>query len=55
MVEIRDLKGLKKSIDAKDEISEIDPIVIILKAFGLDDTDRSASDDYHDFGVSIAS
>lgn len=55
VVNISGLKGLEKGIDAKEKISQIDPVVIIPKAFGLDDTDQRTSDDYNDTRISITS
>ena len=50
VINIRRLNRLENSVDAKDEIGQVDPIVIILQTFGLDDSDQSASDDCSDLG-----
>lgn len=45
MVNIRGLNRLKSCVNAKDEVSQINPIVIIPEALGLDDANQSTSDD----------
>ena len=43
---MRRLNRLKDGVDAKGEMGQVDPTVLMPQTFGLDDADQSAGDDW---------